>query len=225
MFNDDNFFSATASLLLFLDSRSTQVTGAVTKNTLTSPSPVVSENLQGTSTVTGTINVAVNRNFTIAGYVHTSHGKVTTTVSAQQNFSGTQTIDFDTVNGTVLDQKTDVENSVSSAATVSGDEGTVVTQDNFSFPITVDFIFPVSSSPFGFTVTTGQKYQRGQGGVTRRTCDRRFSGYKLGQRNGRKSRGKLANIYIVRFGWDVLQLPHCLRQQYFDDRQPWLQSR
>jgi Peptide N-acetyl-beta-D-glucosaminyl asparaginase amidase A len=162
VFNDDNFFSATASLLLFLDSRSTQVTGAVTKNTLTSPSPVVTENLQGTSTVTGTINVAVNRNFTIAGYVHTSHGKVTTTVSAQQNFSGTQTIDFDTVNGTVLDQKTDVENSVSSAATVSGDEGTVVTQDNFSFPITVDFIFPVGSSPFGFTVTTGQKYQAGR---------------------------------------------------------------
>jgi Peptide N-acetyl-beta-D-glucosaminyl asparaginase amidase A len=162
VFNDDNFFSATASLLLFLDSRSTQVTGAVTKNTLTGPTPVVTENLQGTSTVTGTINVAVNRNFTIAGYVHTSHGKVTTTVSAQQNFSGTQTIDFDTVNATVLDQKTDVENSVSSATTVSGDEGTVVTQDNFSFPITVDFIFPVSSSPFGFTVTTGQKYQAGK---------------------------------------------------------------
>ena len=162
VFNDDNFFSATASLLLFLDSRSTQVTGAVTKNTLTSPAPVVTENLQGTSTVTGTIKVAVNRNFTIAGYVHTSHGKVTTAVSAQQNFSGTQTIDFDTVNATVLDQKTDVENSVSSATTVSGDEGAVVTQDNFSFPITVDFIFPVSSSRFGFTVTTGQKYQAGE---------------------------------------------------------------
>jgi Peptide N-acetyl-beta-D-glucosaminyl asparaginase amidase A len=159
VFNDANFFSATASLLLFLDSGSTQVTGAVTKNTLTSPSPVVSENLQGTSTVTGTINVAVNRNFTIAGYTHTSHGKVTTTVSTRQNFSGTQTIDFDTVNFTVLNQKTDVKNAVSSATTVSGDEGTVVTQDNFSFPITVDFISPVASSRFGFTVTTGQKYQ------------------------------------------------------------------
>lgn len=162
VFNDANFFSATASLLLFLDSGGSQVTGAVTKNTLTSPSPVVTENLQGTSTVTGTINVAVNRNFMISGYTHTSHGKVTTTVSTRQNFSGTQTIDFDTVNFTILNQKTDVKNAVSSATTVSGDEGTVVTQDNFSFPITVDFTSPVSSSRFGFTVTTGQKYQAGQ---------------------------------------------------------------
>jgi hypothetical protein len=159
VFNDANFFSATASLLLFLDSGSSQVTGAVTKNTLTSPSPVVTENLQGTSTVTGTINVAVNRNFTIAGYVKTSHGKIATAISGRQVFSGTQTIDFDTVNFTVLNQKTDVKNGVSSATTVSGADGTVVTQDNFSFPITVDFISPVSSSRFGFTVTTGQKYQ------------------------------------------------------------------
>jgi hypothetical protein len=60
VFNDDGFFSETASLLLFLDSRSKQVTGAITKNTLTSPSPVVTENLQGTSTVTGTIDVLSN---------------------------------------------------------------------------------------------------------------------------------------------------------------------
>jgi Peptide N-acetyl-beta-D-glucosaminyl asparaginase amidase A len=164
VFNDDSYFSETASLLLYLDHGSRQITGEVTKNTLTGPAPVVTENLQGTSTVTGTIKVTSNRNFTIAGYVHTSHGKITTSVSGQQNFSSTQTIDFDTVNvnPTVLDQKTDVANNVSSATTVSGDDGTVVTRDNFSFPITVDFIFPVSSSPFDFTVTTGQQYQSGK---------------------------------------------------------------
>jgi hypothetical protein len=158
VFNDDGYFSATASLLLFLDAGSTQITGAVTKNTLTSPSPVVTENLQGTSTVTGTITVTSDRNYTIAGYVNTSHGKVSTAVAQRQNFSSTQTIDFDTVNFTVLDQNTAMQTSVSSKTTVSSDEGTVVTNDNFSFPITVDFIFPVSSSPFGFTVVTTQKY-------------------------------------------------------------------
>ena len=162
VFNDDSYFSVTGSLLLFLDSRSSQVTGAVTKNTLTSPSPVVTENLQGTSTVTGTINVATNRNFTIAGYVNTSHGKVETSVSAWQNFSSTQTIDFDTVNATVLNQNTNVETSVATTTSVSTDDGKTVTRDYFSFPITVDFIFPVSTSEFGFTVTTGQKYQAGQ---------------------------------------------------------------
>lgn len=158
VFNDDSYFSATASLLLFLDSGSTQITGAVTKNTLTSPNPVVTENLQGTGTITGTINVTSDRKYTIAGYVNTSHGKVATSIAQQQNFSGTQTIDFDTVNFTVLDQNTDVQTSLSSKTTVSTRKGTYVVRDNFSFPITVGFSYPVSSSPYGYTVATTQKY-------------------------------------------------------------------
>ncbi|PYV60839.1 MAG: peptide-N(4)-(N-acetyl-beta-glucosaminyl)asparagine amidase, partial [Acidobacteria bacterium] len=51
VFNDDSYFSAAASLLLYLDHGSAEVTGALTQNTLTAPSPVVSENLQGTSEV------------------------------------------------------------------------------------------------------------------------------------------------------------------------------
>jgi hypothetical protein len=158
VFNHNSYFAATASLLLFLDSGSTQITGAVTKNTLTAPNPVVTENLQGTGTVTGTVDVASKRNFKIAGYVNTSHGKVATSVSGEQDFSSIQTIDFDTVNFTVLDQNTNVKTSLSSATTVSSDEGTLVTHDNFSFPITVDFIYPVSTSPFSYTVATTQKY-------------------------------------------------------------------
>ncbi|MGO9086627.1 MAG: peptide-N4-asparagine amidase [Candidatus Sulfotelmatobacter sp.] len=162
VFDANYYFTATASLLLYLDHGSTQVTGAVTKNTLTSPSPAVTENLQGTATVAGTIGVASNRHFTIAGYINTSHGKVSTSVSEQQNFSSTQTIDFDTVNFTVLDQNTSVQNNVSSTTTVWSRDGVMVTRDNFSFPITVDFIYPVSSSPFGFTVATTQNYQTGK---------------------------------------------------------------
>jgi hypothetical protein len=162
VFNNANHFSATASLLLYLDPDSAQITGAVTTNTLTSPSPVVTENLQGTGTVTGTINVASNRRYKIAGYVTTSRGKITTSISQQQNFAGTQTIDFDTVNLTALDQNTNVQTSLSSATTVSSDEGTFVTRDNYSFPITVDFKLPVSSSQFGFTVATTQKYHTNQ---------------------------------------------------------------
>ena len=65
---------------------------------------MVTENLQGTSTVTGTIGVTSDRQFTISGYVNTSHGKVSTSIQEHQNFLSTQTIDFDTVNFTVLDQ-------------------------------------------------------------------------------------------------------------------------
>lgn len=158
VFNDNSYFSATASLLLFLDHGSKRVTGAVTENTLTSPSPVVSENLQGTSTVTGTIGVTSDRKFSIAGYVNTSHGKVQTTVAQHQKFSSTETIDFDTVNFTVLNQNTSVQNSVATTTTVSNWFGKQVTQENFSFPITVNVTYPVSSATFGFTVATMQKY-------------------------------------------------------------------
>ncbi len=159
VFNDDSYFAETATLLLFLDKGSTQVSGGLLKNTLAAPSPIVTENLQGTSTVTGTIGVVSDRHFTIAGYVNTSHGKVSTSVDGHQDFSSTQTIDFDTVNFTVLDQKTSVENKVSTITTVMNHGGTVVTHDDYSFPIRVDFTYPVSSALFGFTVTTAQKYQ------------------------------------------------------------------
>jgi hypothetical protein len=159
VFNDDGYFSTAASLLLYLDSGSKQVTGKVTKNTLTSPSPVVTENLQGTSTVTGTIGVTSDRLFTITGVVNTSHGKVVTSVTTRQNFASTQTIDFDTVNFTVLDQNTAVANNVNTATAVTDDLGTLVYHDNFSFPITLDFVYPVSTSPFGYNITVGQNYQ------------------------------------------------------------------
>ncbi len=162
LFNDDSYFAETASLLLFLDKGSAKVTGAVVQNTLTAPSPIVKENLKGTSTVTGTIGVVSNRKFTIAGYVNTSHGKVSTTVEQHQHFHSTQAIDFDTVNFTVLDQKTSVENKVSSVTTVSARGGSVVTHSDFSFPITVDFTYPVTDSLFGETVSTTQDYSLNQ---------------------------------------------------------------
>jgi len=158
VFNDDSYFSAAASLLLYLDHGSAEVTGALTQNTLTGPSPLVNESLQGTSEVTGTIGVTSDRNYTIAGYVNTSHGKVSTSISQQQNFSSTQAIDFDVVNFSVLDQNTAVDTSVASSTTVNDNHGTTLTQETFSFPITVDFIFPTNTT-FGFTVATAQKYQ------------------------------------------------------------------
>jgi Peptide N-acetyl-beta-D-glucosaminyl asparaginase amidase A len=157
-FNDDSYFSAAASLLLYLDHGSTQVTGALTQNTLTAPSPVVNENLQGTSVVTGTIGVNSARDYTIAGYVNTSHGQVTTSIDQAQNFSSTQTIDFDVVNFTVLNQNTVLDSSLDSTTTVTGNQGTTITTETFRFPITVDFVFPTNTA-FGFTVDTTQKYQ------------------------------------------------------------------
>jgi hypothetical protein len=95
VYNADSYFSATASLLLYLDPGSTKVTGAVTQNTLAGPSPVVKENLNvQPTTITGTVDVTSARSFAIVGYVNTSHGKVTTNISQSVNFSSDQSFDI-----------------------------------------------------------------------------------------------------------------------------------
>ena len=159
VFNDDDYFAVTASLLLYLDPESTRITGGILQNTLADPSPQVTENLQGTSVVTGNIGVTSKRQYTIAGYIDASRGRITTSISQQQDFSATQAIDFDTVNFTVLDQNTSLETKLSSATTVSSREGTRVTYEDFSFPITVDVTFPVPTARFGLTVATTQNYR------------------------------------------------------------------
>jgi hypothetical protein len=158
VFNDDSYFSVAGSLLLFLDKGSKQVTGELTKNTLTGPSPVVSENLQGTTSVTGTIGVTEDRDFTIAGYVNTSHGRVETSIREQQKFSSSIGVNFNISTDNPLDQNTTVQNSVSRTTEVSSWNGALVTVENFSFPIHNDVTYPVSSSPYGFTDTTDQNY-------------------------------------------------------------------
>jgi hypothetical protein len=158
VFNDDSYFSTAATLLLYLDPGSTQVSGAVTEDTLTDPNPVVTENLHGTSIVKGTIGVQSDRSFTIAGYVNTSLGKIATSISQKQNFFSTEKIDFDTVNFTVVDQDTSIDTSISSKTTVSTRAGKISTDQQWSFPFTVQFTYPVTSDPFGENQAFTQKY-------------------------------------------------------------------
>ncbi len=95
VYNANNYFSATASLLLYTDPGSTQTTGAVTQNTLTGPSPVVTENLNvQPNFIKGTVDVSSKRSFVISGYVNTSHGKITTKVSQSVNFYNNQNFDI-----------------------------------------------------------------------------------------------------------------------------------
>ncbi len=94
VFNADSYFDVTAALLLYLDRGASHVTGAVTKNTLSSaPSPQVVEDLKtdASGNVTGSIFVDSLRSFSLAGYVNTSHGKVETTVDETADFGNYQT--------------------------------------------------------------------------------------------------------------------------------------
>lgn len=137
VFNADNYFSATASLLVYEDSGSTQVTGALTKNTLAAaPNPIVKENLKVGSTITGTVNVTSNRSFTLSGYVNTSKGKVTTTVNQSLTFSNHQYFD---ITNTEYVQNITQNSGINTTKTVSGGgQPTVTYTDDLAWPLTVN---------------------------------------------------------------------------------------
>jgi hypothetical protein len=159
VYNADSYFSATASLLLYLDPGSTEVTGAVTQNTLTGPSPVVTENLNVQPTfITGTVKVASNRSFVISGYANTSKGKVTTKVSQTASFSNNQSFD---ITGTKYVQDISQGTTLGSYTTISQPGATtVVNYQNFTFPLTVNISEVVlSNGDTSVTTTAKQTYQ------------------------------------------------------------------
>ncbi len=137
VYNANNYFSATASLLLYEDPGSAETTGAITQNTLTGPSPVVTEklNVQPTS-IKGTVDVTSRRSFVISGYVNTSHGKVTTKVSQTVGFYNDQNFN---ITGNQYVQDILQNTTINSNTTVSqaGSPSTVYNQ-NYTFPLTVN---------------------------------------------------------------------------------------
>jgi hypothetical protein len=144
VYNADYWFSDTASLLLYLDSGSTSVTGALTQNTLTAPNPVVTENLDVSSFITGTVKVVSNRSFVLSGYVNTSHGTVTTTISQNVDFVSGQ---FFTSNNKEYIQNINQTSNITSTTTVAtSGQPTVTYSNNFQLPLILDYSYVVASN-------------------------------------------------------------------------------
>ena len=159
VYNADSYFSDTASLLLYLDAGTTQVTGGITRNTLTAaPSPVVTENINVQPTFTkGTVDLKSNRNFVISGYVNTSHGKVTTKIAQNVNFFNNQYYD---ITSTLYLENISLGSSVWSTTTTSSGGETTVTSQSFNFPMTMDLNeFVASSGDTDLTTKASQTYE------------------------------------------------------------------
>jgi hypothetical protein len=92
VFNAGDRFSMAANLLLFLDAGSSRVTGALTQNTLAAaPSPQLDRQISENGGVTSaTLDLRSHREHVIAGYVDTSHGRVTTEISQELRFGNHQ---------------------------------------------------------------------------------------------------------------------------------------
>jgi hypothetical protein len=159
VYNANSYFLATANLLVYTDHGRQHVTGGLISNSLgAAPSPVVTENISldpSNSTYTGTVSVASNRRFTIAGYVNTSRGRIETSVEQTVDFLNTQEFD---VNATTDKQNVQQATTVDSRVTTRDRFSVRTAEQHSSYPLTIDFSFVVN--PDGSenqTTTSDQK--------------------------------------------------------------------
>ncbi|MEO6798312.1 MAG: peptide-N4-asparagine amidase [Rhodanobacter sp.] len=112
-----NYFSATATLLLYLDPHSKQVSGQIERNTLVDqpPTPTISDSLStdAAGNVSGNINTNLSRHFIIEGYADTSRGRVHSKVEQTVAFADTQGF---TINDNTYRQVSDQLTSVDSVS-------------------------------------------------------------------------------------------------------------
>ena len=163
VYNADQYFSATATLLLYVDAGSSQVTGAVTKNTIGQPNPVVKENIQNNGTyVTGTVSVSSTRGFTVEGYVQTSHGKVDTKVVQSIDFSNWQKYNV-AIDGSVYDQDVKQVTNIASSTTTKQSGKTISSYRQFFWPLNLSYDFTANADgSYQQTTNLQQSFQSGE---------------------------------------------------------------
>ncbi|HUB89849.1 MAG TPA: peptide-N4-asparagine amidase, partial [Dyella sp.] len=91
--DNDDAGGGGATLLLYLDPHSSQVSGAVTLNTLASENGAATDTdtlKQTGETIRGDIKTREHRNFEIRGFVYTSHGRIDSRVQQTSDFISVQ---------------------------------------------------------------------------------------------------------------------------------------
>jgi hypothetical protein len=162
VFNADSYFSATASLLLYLDSGATQLSGALTENTLAVPVPTVTENIHTAQNgnIQGSVATKSAHNFQISGYINTSLGPVTTTVAQNINFSNNQ---YFKITSSVYEQNITQGTTIHSIVTTHNAGGNFVDIVNQTWPLKLNITLLFNPDGSGSQATTiDQYYERDQ---------------------------------------------------------------
>jgi hypothetical protein len=165
VFNADGYFSATASLLLNLDSKSSQVTGQVTTDTLTaSPSPQVQENIKTAKNgdISGTVSVNSARQFNITGFVVSSKGTVQTSVTQNINFENQQAFK---ITGSEYIQDIAQATGITSWTTQTNGSNTRQAYEEDAYPLNLDIHEVVNTDGTINLRTTIQQEERADGNV------------------------------------------------------------
>jgi len=150
IFNAHGYWATTANLLLYLDPGAAQLSGAVTSNTLAAPAPQVSQDSAANGDATDYhFSVVSNRQFAIAGTLHTSHGTVNTQVAQTLGYSNVQQF---TVSDSVYRQNVVQSTTIDSTTTTTNGSTTSILHEQRSYPFTLDYDQePVAT---GYTLAT-----------------------------------------------------------------------
>ncbi len=137
VYGANGYFAATGALRLFLDKGATQVTGSVTKNTLTAtPTPTLVTNItDANGLATGTVDIGDQRNFTISGTAIGSAGTTVNTLAQHSRFIDRQRF---AVSATKELQDTSVSTDIT-ITTSSSNGGTTTTETKtLQYPVYLD---------------------------------------------------------------------------------------
>ena len=151
VYNDDNYFSVTGSLLLYRDPHLAQVTGSLLQDTIAAaPSPNISETVADPSAedVIGEINTTSDRQFTTMGVVNTSKGAVITKNVETIDFSNAQVdpVLVDASGNVSFIQNITQNTSVDSLTTTTSGSSSRIEHKSLSYPLTVDYTETINSS-------------------------------------------------------------------------------
>jgi hypothetical protein len=138
VYNAYSYFSTDAVLLLYQDHGSQSVTGELTRNTLTAPNPTVVNTVSFNSSGvgSGTVTTTNSHDFTISGYVNTSHGRISTTVDEAVKFENVTYIALTASNQEIQNE---VQTSTVDAKTTTQRGFLSETRDvHFSYPFTIN---------------------------------------------------------------------------------------
>ena len=166
VFNSNNYFLVTGTLLLFLDAGSAQVSGAVTANTLgAEPHPFIktTQKKSADGTLHAVVTTTSRRAYSISGFVNTSHGRVVTTLNDVINFSSTEQF---VVGPAAFVQNITQDTLASTQTTTRAGGAPVVAERFFNYPLTVDIGVPFNSDGSGQQTVVIQQTFMNNGSLT-----------------------------------------------------------
>jgi len=144
VFNDDNFFAANAALLVYEDHGTSQVTGALVKNgTALAPAQTVVERVKFDQygNAKGTIKVTATHPVSLKGYVITSRGRVTTSVTQNISFSNVQKIN---VTSSQYAQNIEQSTTIASNSRTASAGRTLKAQSQWTYPFNMKYNYVAS---------------------------------------------------------------------------------